>query len=132
MTNNFPLHADLVVTRHPAALDWLAYMLTNEHDEAFADFDAGTLTIAPRADTHDYGSVDKEEAKVIPVCTGNVTAEQVRSKVVVGNLPLQLAALCSEVWAIEFNGPPPRGRDYGVQEMVEAGARLAGYRVAAL
>jgi hypothetical protein len=56
----------------------------------------------------------------------------VRGAVVAGNLPLHLAALAAEVVAVEFSGPAPRGAEYGLPEMVAAGARLARYRVVAL
>jgi len=58
--------------------------------------------------------------------------EDVRGKVVAGNLPLHLAALTAQVWAVEFAGAPPRGREYGLAEMDAAGARLRAYRVEAL
>jgi hypothetical protein len=57
--------------------------------------------------------------------------EDVRAKRVFGNLPLALAALAAEVWAIEFGGEPPRGAEYSLAEMDAAGARLARYVVRA-
>lgn len=58
--------------------------------------------------------------------------EVVRGKVVAGNLPLHLACLASQVIAVEFDGAPPRGQEYGVAEMEAAGARLARYTVQAV
>jgi putative CRISPR-associated protein (TIGR02620 family) len=60
-----------------------------------------------------------------------VTAEDVRDQIVVGNLPLHLAALCRSVIAIEFAGAPPRGAEYTPKDMEKAGARLRQYTVAA-
>jgi len=60
------------------------------------------------------------------------TPDDVRDRVVAGNLPFHLAALAREVIAIQFAGAPPRGREYGIQEMDAAGAYLARYRVEAL
>lgn len=57
------------------------------------------------------------------------TADDVRGKVVAGNLPLHLAQHCAAVLAIEFAGPPPRGQEYGIEEMKAAGARLVKYVV---
>lgn len=57
------------------------------------------------------------------------TPEDVRGKVVAGNLPLHLAALAAEVVAVEFGGAPPRGQEYGLAEMEAAGARLTRYVV---
>jgi hypothetical protein len=58
--------------------------------------------------------------------------DDVRGRVVAGNLPLNLAALAAEVIGIQFSGPPPRGREYTLSEMDAAGAYLARYRVEAL
>lgn len=62
----------------------------------------------------------------------SATPDDVRGAVVAGNLPLHLAALCREVIAVEFDGPPPRGAEYGLADMRAAGARLASYRVEAV
>lgn len=59
----------------------------------------------------------------------SVVADDVRGKVVCGNLPLQLAALAERVLAVEFAGPPPRGNEYTAAEMAAAGARVAAYTV---
>jgi hypothetical protein len=64
-----------------------------------------------------------------PVITGNATPDDVRGCIVAGNIPLSLAALAVEVVAVEFDGAPPRGSEYGVAEMAAAGARLASYIV---
>ena len=58
------------------------------------------------------------------------TAEEVRGKIVAGNLPLHLAALTLEVVAVEFAGSPPRGQEYTLADMRAAGARLTRYVVA--
>lgn len=62
--------------------------------------------------------------------TGNATPDDVRGKIVAGNLPLHLAALCHTVVAVEFDGAPPRGAEYTAEDMVAAGAHLTAYRVA--
>lgn len=71
------------------------------------------------------------ETSAAPVLA-SATPEDVRGKVVYGNLPLHLAALAEEVWAVEFSGTPPRGTEYGVEEMEAAGACLRRYRVTAI
>lgn len=63
-----------------------------------------------------------------PVLT-SATVEDVRGKVVFGNLPLHLAAEAAHVVAIEFSGDPPRGAEYGLEEMIQAGAHLVAYKV---
>lgn len=62
----------------------------------------------------------------------SATPEDVRGAVVAGNLPLYLAALATQVVAVEFTGAPPRGNEYGQAEMIAAGARLATYSVTAV
>jgi len=61
----------------------------------------------------------------------SATADDVRGKHVVGNLPLSLAAEAAMVSAFEFTGPQPRGAEYTVADMVAAGARLRTYAVVA-
>lgn len=61
-----------------------------------------------------------------------VTPDQVRGKIVLGNVPLHLAAVAAEVWAIEFPAAPPRGQEYTLADMEAAGARIARYSVTAL
>jgi hypothetical protein len=53
-----------------------------------------------------------------PVITGNATPDDVRGKVVAGNIPLSLAALAD-------------GAEYTAADMVAAGARLEAYVVMA-
>jgi hypothetical protein len=64
----------------------------------------------------------------IPVIA-TATADDVRGKVVIGNLPLHLAELAASVVAIEFAGQPPRGQEYDLAAMEAAGARLREYIV---
>ena len=64
-----------------------------------------------------------------PVITGNATPDDVRGKVVAGNIPLSLASMAEEVVAVEFSGAPPRGAEYTAADMEAAGARLEAYVV---
>jgi hypothetical protein len=68
------------------------------------------------------------EFRTAPVL-GQATPDDVRGKVVAGNLPLHLAALAAEVVAVEFDGIPPRGTEYTAADMAAAGAVLRRYRV---
>jgi len=58
-----------------------------------------------------------------------ITAADLHDRAVFGNLPMQLASLCAEYYAVEFAGPPPRGNEYSATEMRMAGARLTRYIV---
>ena len=64
-----------------------------------------------------------------PVFAGNVAVNDVAGAVVYGNLPLHLAAAAAAVVTVEFEGAPPRGAEYGLAEMYQAGARLRLYRI---
>lgn len=62
----------------------------------------------------------------------SVTEDDVRGKIVIGNLPMHLAAIASwtgEYWALEFDGAAPRGAEYTIDDMLVAGAKLVRYRV---
>lgn len=65
-----------------------------------------------------------------PRIVATATAADVRGRVVVGNLPLHLAVEAAAVIAVEFAGDPPRGAEYGLADMLAAGARLRMYTVA--
>lgn len=70
------------------------------------------------------------EVDGIPVIA-TATPDHVRDKVVYGNLPLPLACLAREVWVVEFEGTPPRGQEYTLADMLDAGASLRPYVVRA-
>jgi putative CRISPR-associated protein (TIGR02620 family) len=59
------------------------------------------------------------------------TEDDVRGQVVAGNLPLHLACLCQQYYAIELPAIAlsQRGQELSGEEMVAAGARLVHYRV---
>lgn len=57
------------------------------------------------------------------------TAEDVAGAEVAGNLPLDLAAEAEVVYALLFAGAPPRGQEYSLAEMIEAGAYIRAFRV---
>jgi len=58
-----------------------------------------------------------------------ITAEEARGRVLWGIVPLNIAALAKEVRAIQFPYFPPRGKEYTMEDMEEAGATLVSYRV---
>lgn len=60
------------------------------------------------------------------------TPEDVAGKDVAGNLPLDLAAHANTVFAVCFTGTPPRGQEYGIEEMDAAGATIRAFRVLGL
>ncbi len=88
----------------------------------------GTLIVSRHAAAIEFIRAESPEfadAKVIAIaCPADVAGN-----VVAGNLPLHLAALAAEVVAVEFDGTPPRGTEYGVAEMLAAGAKLRRYTV---
>lgn len=60
---------------------------------------------------------------------GSATVEDVRGKVVYGNIPYHLGCEAEMVVAIEFTGTPPRGTEYTIEQMIESGAVLRRYKV---
>lgn len=120
----------IIVSRHPAAVEFVA--------ERLGGFvDGGRVVIRHEPLNVNVFDVDvngnpfpSAPDEVIPV-VALATAEDVRGAVVYGNIPLHLAASAAHVWAIEFDGAPPRGTEYGVEEMKSAGARLRRYKVEA-
>jgi len=58
-----------------------------------------------------------------------ITKAEAMGADIVGNLPMALASRCLRYRAIEFEGPPPRGAEYGAAEMAACGASLAEYVV---
>lgn len=60
----------------------------------------------------------------------SVTADDVRGKDVAGNLPLDLAAEARVVRAIVYPaGRAPRGAEYTIEDMYEAGAAIKAFYV---
>lgn len=59
----------------------------------------------------------------------HATEDDVRDKIVIGNLPLHLASLAKRVIVIEFTGTAPRGQEYTLEDMINAGAVLREYQV---
>jgi len=104
----------VIVSRHPAVLEWLEK--------------SGPV---PGGAGH-YLSNKRGEGRPVEVITGNATPDDVRDRIVIGNLPLALAALARVVVAIEFDGAPPRGAEYTAADMVAAGADLRPYKVVGL
>lgn len=129
---------DLVVTRHEGAIYWLRrHLVPHEHEATVEIHDGRHLALVWRYFGVEPGSAEWDDSENAPACYrwvpvhSSVTADDVRGKHVVGNLPLHLAALCASVTAIEFEGAPPRGTEYTREEMERAGARLVRYTVVA-
>jgi len=67
----------------------------------------------------------------VSAAKAEITAADVdRNTVIVGNVPLALAAKAAAVVAIQFKGAPPRGTEYTADDMEAAGAYLQTYWVA--
>ena len=113
-------HVDrVIVTRHRGAAEFVAGELGGRVSPD------GKILSVPYQDGEDLYFLS------IPILE-SATPDDVRGKVVFGNLPLHLAALAAQVVAVEFAGAAPRGAEYGIEEMRAAGARLAYYGVISL
>jgi CRISPR-associated protein Csx16 len=59
--------------------------------------------------------------------------EQIKDKIVIGNLPLHLACEAQEVWSIELDLPPNRrGTELTIDDMQQYNARLERYKITRL
>jgi len=111
----------VIVSRHPAAIEWVAQQLDMYSEEyPVYDRDLSLVTI------YDDGA---ETERYVPVYTQVDDSTQLNGKLVYGVLPMSLAAEAYRAFVIEFTGDPPRGREYSVADMEEAGARLVEYEV---
>lgn len=70
----------------------------------------------------------KAEVESVPV-VAQATSNDVYQKTAIGNLPMHLACWTHEVWAIEFEGDAPRGMEYTLDDMKNAGAVIRAYKV---
>ena len=115
----------VIVSRHPAAIEFVAAQLGRE-----AGCQAEYIPAGSRVEFYvpagTYPGPDFPTS--VPVLT-QATPDDVRGRVVYGNLPMHLAALAAEVHVIEFEGTPPRGQEYTLADMVAAGAVIRQYKV---
>jgi len=107
----------IIISRHEATITWIA----SQFGEGWHVNPEGRLESAPK-----YKSGDGDKVKVI---RENATDGQVGGRVVIGNIPIGMASLARQIYAVEFAGEPPRGREYTVDDMNKAAARLRAYRV---
>jgi len=110
----------VIVSRHPATVEFIAQLCSESGENGYRITDDGVVI----RDTY----CGDTNVHTIPVFA-QVTADQVRGKHVLGNLPLHLAAVAGQVTAVEFEGPPPRGQEYTVEDMRRSGAVLRDYVV---
>lgn len=108
----------VTVSRHPAAIQFVARHLGGTYN------DGNATGLSPCIHVPDGKGGDHLVAVL-----ASARPEDVRGRVVYGNLPLHLACLASEIVAIEFSNVPPRGQEYSLKEMDEAGAMLRRYKV---
>ena len=108
----------IFVSRNEAAIQWLATWFFGR--EQYVD----TILEGVRVLKAGARGSD-EELFVYPTATAAI----VRGNVVYGNVPLHLAALAAEVWAIEFKGTAPRGAEYSLEDMYAAKAHISKYVV---
>lgn len=115
----------VIVSRHPAAIAFIARHL---HPDWHAPGREGDVLVW-RPVGLEPADPDFDKVYDSIHVYAEATVEDVRGKVVYGNLPNHLACEAREVWSIEFRGTPPRGQEYSLEAMDGAGARLARYVV---
>lgn len=126
----------VIVSRHKGAVEFIckkagvffASEIAEEMDDYLEGFScwmtSGNDSVTVGYDGHkDHG----------PMCGPRVlssaTADDVKGKIVYGNLPMHLAVHAAEVRVVEFSGDAPRGAEYTIEDMVAAGAHISCYRV---
>jgi hypothetical protein len=112
----------VVVSRHRAALEFIADILGGTYNPGITD-EKGVLLPCIAVPAGDGGD------DLIPIITGNATRSQVEGKIVYGNIPHDLSDCAAEVRTIEFEGTPPRGVEYTLEDMRKAGAKIGRYVV---
>ena len=98
----------VVVSRHKATLEFIARHLGGEVGD---------------------GAIVNKRYRDIRVISGNAEVDDVAGKYVIGNIPMRLAIHARAVGCVEFSGTPPRGNEYTLEDMLAAGAKIAGYVV---
>jgi hypothetical protein len=109
----------VIVSRHKAAIEFIA---------SYAAPDMGPAIIEHGRIIVNRSGQEGGGCTYIPVLA-SATEKDVSGKIVIGNLPLHLAAKAAKIVAVEFTGDPPRGQEYTYDDMVSAGAVLRTYGV---
>lgn len=116
----------IIVSRHPAAIEFIARELDGEIVERTLSGKTGKyIKIRATPESDPQHKCDHHLWSIL----ASATPDDVRGKIVYGNLPLHLAALAAELHVIEFADTAPLGAEYTLAEMDAAGARLTRYRV---
>lgn len=116
----------VIVSRHSAAIVFIAQQIVPPATPYVVD--GGQLVVLWDDIMDNFPPLESNIQYAIPILA-SATEEDVRDKVVYGNLPLHLAAAAQVVFAIEFEGDPPRGAEYTLEDMRRAGAVLRCYQV---
>jgi len=114
----------IIVSRHPAAIEFIARQLGGQT----ATHQGKQCIEIDVTHPDDIGTPEHYACQLIPI-VAQATAADVRGKHIYGNLPLHLAALAAKVTVVEFDGAPPRGQEYSLEDMQAAGAVLRTYVV---
>lgn len=108
----------IIVTRHPGALAWIQ----KHHPELMGE--------------PDYCPVDHEATEHCDLCHGKGTVQSTRvvshaepedlaGNRVIGVLPVDLAALCGEYWALDMRIPADfRGKELSCEDMERFGCSI--------
>lgn len=89
------------------------------------------LIVSRHPATIEFLRAERPHLADVPVIE-SATADDVRGKIVYGNLPLHLASKAHTVCAVEFYNHAPRGLEYTLEDMITAGAHITQYRVSAI
>jgi hypothetical protein len=127
---------EIIVSRHIAGVQFIAKQLGGEivPKDEFRDYTSVVIdTLSPelRREREEFAAQADDEYH--GCCRGihvydSVNVDDVKGKIVYGNIPFHLACEAEVVYAIEFDSPP-RAAEYSLEDMENAGAKLVPYLV---
>lgn len=115
------MNKTIVVSRHPAAIQFIARAVGGEVHSMMAQYPNTAVVQSIRV-------IRETGEEYIPI-VASATKENVFGAVVYGNLPMHLASLAKMCIAVEFSADAPRGTEWTLEQMDAAGAHLSKYIV---
>lgn len=124
----------IIVSRHIGAVEFVAESLRLPHERFvindgwvnfFHEMEEGRLMMLAAENGDEYhGIIPTRKIRWLQ----EASEEDCNGEIVYGNVPMNLAAVATQVVAIEFDRPP-RGKELSFSDMWEAGARFVSYVV---
>lgn len=112
----------IIVTRHPGALAWLQ----KRHPELTSEMCSGCQGLGGNCMTCDGSGYLPSSTRVI----AQATPKDLTGNRIIGILPVDLAALCGEYWALNMRIPAEmRGKELTCEDMERFGCSIKRFLV---